>query len=73
MSDIPAFPYRLLWGERAVSSVANLTREDGREFLGKAAAWDLRTDIRTYRLEDANRALDDLREGRIQATAVLVP
>lgn len=73
MSDIPAFPYRLLWGERSLSSVANLTREDGREFLGKAHAWDLGADVRTYRLEDANRALDDLRAGRIQATAVLLP
>lgn len=73
MSDIPSFPYRLLWGERSLSSVANLTREDGREFLGKAHAWDLSSDVRTYRLEDANRALDDLRAGRIQATAVLLP
>lgn len=73
MSDIPAFPYRLLWGERSLSSVANLTREDGREFLGSAQAWNLHTDICTYRLEDANLALDDLREGRLQATAVLLP
>ena len=73
MSDIPAFPYRLLWGERRLESVANLTRADGREFMDAAAAANVQCDVRTYPLERANEALDDLRQGRIQATAVLIP
>lgn len=73
MSDIPAFPYRLLWGERQLVSVANLTRADGREFMDVAVAADVRCDVRVYPLERANEALDDLRQGRIQATAVLIP
>ncbi|MDD1758188.1 MAG: zinc-dependent alcohol dehydrogenase family protein [Methanotrichaceae archaeon] len=72
MSDIPSFPYRILWEERIVRSVANLTRQDGREFLEIAPKVPVRTDVQTYCLEDANRALDDLRHGRITGAAVLV-
>ena len=73
MSDIPSFPYRLLWEERIVRSVANLTRRDAEEFLALAADIPLRTHIRTYPLADANQALDDLRAGRLSGAAVLVP
>jgi propanol-preferring alcohol dehydrogenase len=73
MSDIPSFPYRLLWQERVVRSVANLTREDARAFLALAPKVPVRTHVRVYDLVDANRALSDLREGRVQGTAVLVP
>lgn len=73
MSDIPAFPYALLWGERTVCSVANLTRADATAFLGIAAAVPVRTSPVAYPLADANRALDDLRSGRLQGAAVLVP
>ena len=73
MSDIPSFPYHLLWQERTVRSVANLTRQDAREFLAVAEAMELRTHIRGYRLDDANRALDDLRTGRLSGAAVLLP
>jgi propanol-preferring alcohol dehydrogenase len=73
MSDIPSFPYRLLWEERILRSVANLTRRDAQEFLALAADTPLRTHIQTYPLEEANRALDDLRAGRLSGAAVLVP
>ena len=73
MSDIPSFPYHLLWEERVVRSVANLTRGDAREFLAIAGEIPLRTHIREYALEDANQALDDLRAGRLSGAAVLVP
>jgi propanol-preferring alcohol dehydrogenase len=73
MSDIPSFPYRLLWGERGVRSVANLTRQDAREFLALAPKVPVKTHVVPYGLHDANRALDDLREGRIQGAAVLTP
>ncbi len=73
MSDIPAFPYRLLWGERVVRSVANLTRQDARDFLALAGKLPLKTKVTTYPLTDANRALDDLRGGRVEGAAVLVP
>jgi len=73
MSDIPAFPYRLLWGERVVRSVANLTRADGEEFLALAPRIPIRPHPVTYRLADANQALSDLRSGRLQGAAVLVP
>jgi propanol-preferring alcohol dehydrogenase len=73
MSDIPAFPYRLLWGERVVRSVANLTREDARQFLALAAEIPLRMHTQRYALDDANQALDDLRAGRLSGAAVLVP
>jgi alcohol dehydrogenase, propanol-preferring len=71
MSDIPAFPYELLWHERTMRSVANLTRRDGEEFLPLAASVPVETRIRTYALEDANRALDDIRHGRVEGSAVL--
>jgi len=73
MSDIPSFPYRLLWEERIVRSVANLTRRDAEEFLTVAAEIPLRTHVQLYPLGDANRALDDLRAGRLSGAAVLVP
>lgn len=73
MSDIPAFPYTLLWGEREVCSVANLTRRDGEEFLPLAARVPVRTTVHTYTLEQANEALDDLRGGRFSGAAVLRP
>lgn len=73
MSDIPAFPYRLLWQERSVVSVANLTRADAREFLAFAQAHPLRVHVVTYPLAQANEALADLRAGRIEGAAVLVP
>jgi len=71
MSDIPAFRYRLLWGERCVRSVANLTRRDAREFLALAASIPLSIHARAYPLESANAALADLRAGRIEGAAVL--
>jgi alcohol dehydrogenase, propanol-preferring len=73
MSDIPSFPYRLLWEERMLRSVANLTREDARAFLALAARVPIRTHTRPYPLARANQALDDLREGRLVGAAVLVP
>ena len=72
MSDIPSFPYSILWGERCVRSVANLTRRDGEEFLALAPQVPVRTEITRYALADANVALDDLRHGRYQGAAVLV-
>jgi propanol-preferring alcohol dehydrogenase len=71
MSDIPAFPYELLWHERTMRSVANLTRLDGEEFLPLAASVPVETSIQVYPLEDANRALDDIRHGRVKGSAVL--
>ncbi|SFB22918.1 zinc-dependent alcohol dehydrogenase family protein [Azotobacter beijerinckii] len=73
MSDIPSFPYAILWGEREVVSVANLTRQDGLDFFAIAGQAGIRTETHRYALEDANRALDDLRLGRFQGAAVLVP
>ncbi len=73
MSDIPSFPYELLWGERAIRSVANLTRTDGDEFLALAPKVPVRTEIESFALEDANEALDRLRRGALRAAAVLVP
>jgi len=73
MSDIPSFPYEILWGERVLRSVANLTRKDGEEFFAIAAEAGVRTVTKTYPLESANAALDDLREGRLEGAAVLVP
>jgi len=73
MSEIPAFPYELLWGERSIRSVANLTRRDGEELLALAAAIPLRPQVARYLLERANEALDDLRAGRLTGAAVLVP
>ena len=73
MSDIPSFPYRLLWEERQVLSVANLTRADGEEFFSIAAQAGVRTEVRRYPLVEADRALDDLRSGRLQGAVVLIP
>ena len=73
MSDVPSFPYRLLWEERELVSVANLTRRDGRDFLAIAARIGLVTKTTRYPLRDANRALEDLRAGRFEGAAVLVP
>ena len=72
MTDIPAFPYRLLWEERVVRSVANLTRDDAREFLALAGRVPIVTHPRAYPLEDANRALQDLRAGRLTGAGVLL-
>jgi alcohol dehydrogenase, propanol-preferring len=71
MSDIPSFPYSILWGERAVRSVANLTRRDGEELLAIAAEAGVRTIVQAYPLESADAALDDLRGGRVRGAAVL--
>jgi propanol-preferring alcohol dehydrogenase len=73
MSDIPSIPYQDLWGERSIHSVANLTREDGHEFLELAPQVPVTTRITTYRLEQANEALADLRAGRFSGSGVLVP
>jgi alcohol dehydrogenase, propanol-preferring len=72
MSDIPRFPYEILWHERTVRSVANLTRLDGEEFLPLAQSVPVRTEIQTYPLGEANRALDDIRHGTVRGSAVLV-
>jgi alcohol dehydrogenase, propanol-preferring len=71
MSDIPSFPYQLLWGERAVRSVANLTRRDGEEFLALAPQIPVRTEVEPHPLEEANKALDRLRRGAVRGAAVL--
>jgi propanol-preferring alcohol dehydrogenase len=73
MSDVPSFPYALLFGEREVASVAHLTRQDAREFLERAARTPLEIHTHVYGLADAQRALDDLRAGRFDGAAVLVP
>lgn len=73
MSDIPSFPYALLWGERCLRSVANLTRADGEEFLRQVNHGEVATTVSCYPLAAANTALDDLRHGRIDGAAVLVP
>jgi len=73
MSDIPSFPYRLLWEERSIRSVANLTRHDARGFLDVAARVPIHTHVRPYPLEQANQALADLRSGTLSGAAVLVP
>ena len=72
MSDIPSFPYSILWEERVVRSVANLTRRDGEEFLALAPKVPVRTEVHQYSLENAGAALDDLREGRFDGAAVIV-
>jgi alcohol dehydrogenase, propanol-preferring len=72
MSDIPSFPYEILWGERVVCSVANLTRRDGEEFLALAPEVPVRTQVQPFALEEANEALKALREGKIRGAAVLV-
>jgi propanol-preferring alcohol dehydrogenase len=73
MTDIPSFPYRILWEERVLRSVANLTRRDAEEFLALTRDAAVRTQTVTYPLAEANRALDDLRRGALQGAAVLVP
>ena len=73
MSDIPAFPYELLWGERVLRSVANLTRADAEEFMSLAEATPISTSVRSYPLTEANSALADLRGGRLNGAAVLLP
>ncbi|HEX6748147.1 MAG TPA: hypothetical protein VF092_12705, partial [Longimicrobium sp.] len=73
MSDIPAFPYEILWGERTVRSVANLTRDDGIEFLRLAPRVPVRTEVTTFPLAEANEALDWIRYGRGRGAAVVVP
>ncbi len=72
MSAVPEFPYALLWGERSVRSIANLTRRDGEEFLAIAPQAGVRTTVETFRLEAANEAIQSVRAGRVQGAAVLV-
>ena len=71
MSDIPAFPYRLLWEERSLRSVANLTRADGEEFLRIAPEVPVKVQTNVYRLEEVNQALDAIRSGKLEGSAVL--
>jgi propanol-preferring alcohol dehydrogenase len=73
MSDIPQFPYAELWGERTITSVANLTRRDAEEFLALAPKAGLRSEVQCFPLSAANEALDSLREGRLDGAAVLIP
>jgi propanol-preferring alcohol dehydrogenase len=72
MSDIPSFPYEILWEERSVCSVANLTRQDGEEFFSLAPRIPVRTEVQTFPLAEANDALARLRSGKIQGAAVLL-
>jgi propanol-preferring alcohol dehydrogenase len=71
MTDLPPIPYRDLWGERVIRSVANLTRRDGQEFLELAAAIPIRPEVITYPLEEANEALAHLKEGKLRGSVVL--
>jgi propanol-preferring alcohol dehydrogenase len=71
MSDIPSFPYDLLWGERVVRSVANLTRDDGHRFIDVAPRVPVRTEVAAFPLEQANEAIDSVRDGRIRGSAVI--
>jgi propanol-preferring alcohol dehydrogenase len=71
MSDIPSFPYEQLWGERSLASVANLTRQDGEEFMALASAMAIHTEVEVFLLEGANEALDSIRSGRLRGAAVL--
>ena len=73
MSDIPSFPYKLLWGERILRSVANLTRQDAETFLDLASHTPIKTHVELFPLDQANEALTRLREGRLQGAAVLLP
>lgn len=73
MSDIPQFPYSMLWGERTVHSIANLTRQNGEEFLALAPKIGIHTEVETFPLTSANEALERLRQGKIHGAAVLVP
>lgn len=71
MSDIPSFPYKDLWGEKSIQSVANLTRQDAKEFFALLKKFPIKTHVTVYPLEQANQALDDLKNGRFQGAAVL--
>jgi len=73
MSDIPSFPYASLWEERQLLSVANLTRQDGEDFLALAPRVGIKTQVTRYALKDANRALADLKAGAFEGAAVLIP
>jgi propanol-preferring alcohol dehydrogenase len=73
MSEIPAMPYSILWGERSVKSVANLTRRDAEEFLALAPRVPVQTTVHEYALGNAGRALEDLRHGHFEGAAVVVP
>lgn len=73
MSDIPSFSYDILWEERQLVSVANLTRQDGIDFRDQVAKMDLRINTTTYPMQQANIALADLRAGRFEGAAVLIP
>ena len=73
MTDIPSFPYQDLWEERTIRSVANLTRQDGLDFLSIASELSIKTEVKLYSLTEANQALDDLKHGRFSGTAVLIP
>ena len=73
MSDIPSFPYDLLWGERVIRSVANLTRRDGDDFLELSPRVPVRTEVERFPMSRANEALDALRAGRVRGAAVLIP
>jgi len=72
MSDIPSFPYNLLWEERVIRSVANLERKDGEQLMQIAPQIPVKTEVTTFPLSEANRALDDLRSGELTGAAVLV-
>ncbi len=71
MSDIPSFPYAVLWGERSIRSVANLTRNDGAEFFRVAREFRIKTEVERYRLDQANEALAAVRSGQVRGAAVL--
>jgi len=71
MSDIPSFPYDILWRERTVCSVANLTRRDGEEFMTLASTFPIKTSVQTFPFSEANEALTHLRTGKLQGAAVL--
>jgi propanol-preferring alcohol dehydrogenase len=73
MSEIPAFPYELLWGERVLRSVANLTREDGERFMALAPRVPVRTEVEAFPLADANSALDRLRSGAVRGAVAILP
>ena len=72
MSDVPTFPYSILWGERSIRSIANLTRCDGEEFFSIVPKAGIRTEVETFKLEQANEALERLRNGKVRGAAVLV-
>lgn len=72
MSDIPSFPYDILWRERTVCSVANLTRQDGEDFMKVASEFPIQTSVQTFPLSKANEAMGDLQSGKVQGAAVLV-